>query len=146
MENLLPVYNHGEIVREKNGQKRTLPFDNIRYEYLPTSTEGNKKVLYVELRGPVPRSIKINDIVTLFLGPPNPSKKFADLSVVDVVGTRIVLSPVQKQNWIPPQHLSNECYPFGWGYNLKTTNVHPGMHTDHNYGYGSSIGTMEYYL
>lgn len=131
-----------------SSKTKFIPVLSYNYDYLPMNLES-PKVFWLDLFGPPPSDFEVGKPVRLLLDPSTGINTFPGTTwnsvfyVDDIVGSRIILMPYQKSNWLPTIHQS-VLNPFGWGYSSETVNVSPSMHGT-KYGFGAPVASLEYY-
>lgn len=134
---------------KSHGNSRYLEVSSINYGYLPMNLDS-PKVFWIDLTSPAPPDLLVGTPARLHISPGTGiqttlSKNNPDNSlfeVDDIVGSRVILNPYKNSAWLPTVHESCSD-PFGWGYDMKRTNVSPSMHNV-KYGYGVPIASLEY--
>jgi len=116
---------------------------SINYDYLPTELDS-KKVLWVQLERR-PRDLQVGKSALFYFSPNRgtiPGIKQPLFYIMDIVGTRVILTPYQEEEWIPTFHTACNN-PFGWGYSTRILNMQPNIKTPF-YGYGTSPSFLRY--
>lgn len=158
----LPRAPQGGFSQFASIPSRRIPFSSINFDYIPTTLESPRN-LFVELSSPAPSDLLVGTPVRVHIEPGKYGSRFSKhlFHIDDVIGSRVVLVPYRPSSvpgtgaWMPTDHLScgNPRLPPSdggvqqrtWGYNLRTTRVSPSMHPSSQYGYGASIGELEYF-
>ena len=129
---------------------RFLSVSSVNYDYLPMNLDS-PKMLWIDLTSPAPGGLRVGSSVKLHLGPDegiqttlsSNSSNNSVFEVDDIIGSRVVLNPYRGSAWLPTLHAPCDS-PFGWGYDMRTTNVSTSMHND-KYGHGVPVANLEYH-
>lgn len=116
---------------------------SINYDYLPTELDS-KKVLWVQLERR-PNDLQVGKSALFYFSPNKgiiPGIKQPLFYIMDIIGTRVILTPYHEGDWMPTLHAACDS-PFGWGYSTQIQNVKNNIRTPF-YGYGTSPSFLRY--